>query len=362
MKFNSFTNGLNFYVTAGIGLNIAHLVTGLRWVFSTVPRAYDSPLSICHPYLAECGDVFSLSSGMAQFIAFIYLVVICISLIFYFLSFCRQNPFLGKIAYSLLFLAFILKVLIFVSRYSFMGNYHTMHFCLGFAYLIAPTSFGLYLLMLTLQYFMAGLLKFNLEWLSGAALLRTPWIESEFYLWALAYAIVLETTLIWGWFFKWKWLQRLTLFQVLAFHGFSWSIVGYFYPVLMFGLLFPVIVTFFVKPESWGGVSTLLKSIKEKPFVLGFGLMVCCSLLVFNIESKFDGDPALDGEIRTMRLNMLDATTKCHVMFILQEKGRNVILTLPPSGRAVRTHCDPVIFQSYLKTYCASLRLGQTLG
>ena len=53
--------------------------------------------------------------------------------------------------------------------------------------------------MVVLFYFWAGLLKFNSEWLSGAALYKKPWLLPTGALpLACAYVLALETVFSWG--------------------------------------------------------------------------------------------------------------------------------------------------------------------
>ena len=51
------------------------------------------------------------------------------------------------------------------------------------------------------------------------------------------YVVVLETTLIFGLYARRNWIFYATLAQLVAFHIFSWPIVGFWYPTLMFCLL-----------------------------------------------------------------------------------------------------------------------------
>ena len=101
--------------------------------------------------------------------------------------------------------------------------------------------------LVALFYFWAGTLKLNAEWVTGAALYAKPFlVPAALVPAACVYVLVLEMVFVWGLFSsspRWRWAVYA---QLLLFHAVSWKVVGYFYPLLMFGLtaIFPLVWLF----------------------------------------------------------------------------------------------------------------------
>ncbi len=146
-----------------------------------------------------------------------------------------------KWGWWLLALATALKFAIFLGRYNLMGNYHLVHFFMVGLFLMGSSKSFAYRAGLVAIYFLAGLLKLNSEWLTGAALLRPTDFPDAWNALALGYVVTLELGLCWLLLSQTRLLRLFVLVQLLIFHAFSWKIVGFFYPVTMFLLLTPLI-------------------------------------------------------------------------------------------------------------------------
>src|SRR5205085_60897 len=99
--------------------------------------------------------------------------------------------------------------------------------------------------LITFFYLWAALLKFSPEWLSGVWTYgKTPLgMPDALVPAASVYVLVLELVLVWGLLSRRAWLFWLTFAQFVLFHIASWNVVGFFYPLLMFGILalFPLL-------------------------------------------------------------------------------------------------------------------------
>lgn len=342
-KINEIKNS-NFLSYTGMGLAFSHFISFFYWKINPhsvdfLQATYENVWPICFPFFKNCADY-----SLYKFLPFniIFLICILISIFCIFCFYLRKT----KIAYILMLLLVIFKTFIWLSRYNFMGNYHTMHTILCLCFLFLGNTKTVYILFLCSMYFCAGLLKLNYEWLSGAALTGKPFLNGTPLSLALAYVIVLEIFLVWGLLSKKFILRTITLLQLIIFHIYSYDIVGSFYPLIMLGILFPLIMN--LREE-------LIDSTSIESFAITKTQLSFFSIwLAFNIWPHFSKqDSALDGHNRFLRMNMLDARSQCKVFFIKNNKRKTEFLFIPDDIKSLRVHCDPVIYESYLKKYCS---------
>lgn len=328
------------------GLTFAHLITSIYWLKDKAWNNYNHGNNriYCYPFFKNC---YHLVYENLNFVAAVFAIYFIFSLLGLVLIFCKKN----RISYYIFSFLFFLKISILFSRYNFMGNYHTMHLSLCVMALLSRSSYFYYKLTLALQYFFAGLLKLNLEWFSGAALLNySPYMfKDAFSILSLAYVPVLEVILIWGLFINNAFIRRITLFQLILFHLYSYLVVGAFYPLIMVGLLFPVLYSeFFISAQN-------PRENYKAPWIwqaLSFGFILV--IITWNLSIKTSLlDPAKDGNIRYLSLNMLDAKLECSYSLLEERKDQDIIaVDIPILTKAIRTKCDPVVYETFLRRLC----------
>lgn len=316
------------------------LVTSYYWwddqMLTVFSRDFGVPT--CHAFFPTCAD-WTFETATAE--SFLALLALFATLSILGFSGARTTG----LGVAFLIAGSLLKFAIFVGRFNIMGNYHLVPFLLTFAYLAFNPARSSYRLQIVLVYFLAGLLKLGPEWMSGAALITSPFLEGKWLALALAYAPVLELIVVWGLLARAKWIRVLTLLQLAAFHVFSWHVVGSFYPIIMFCVLLPIAAELFPKfedPDSFRRYSRA---------AVAFSLL----LIAFHLWPWVSGfDPSLEGKFRGLRLNMLDARVECRPVAFIEEAGRNTFLNLFYT-RALRTKCDPVTYETQLRRVCPEL-------
>lgn len=339
-RFNDFLKRSIYF-----GLIFSHFITSIYWLKneSWIKYSTENYKTTCFPLFKNC---FELAFENLIFIQSIFVL---------YLLFCLLGLFLVVIDKSKLYLLIftgltVLKLFVLLSRYSFMGNYHNMHLSLCILTLISAGSFTFFRLGLVLQYVFAGLLKLNIEWLSGAALVSySPYMFRGFWnSMSLAYVPVLELILIWGLLSKHSILRRVTIVQLIAFHLYSILIVGLYYPLIMAGLLLPIITKEFTNTNS---DTILYNKIGLKQLAPLFFVFF---MVLWNISTKlYTLDPSMDGNISYLSLNMLDAKLKCqHTLLEEKPDGTILALNIPKIATAIRVHCDALVFESFLKRLC----------
>lgn len=327
------------------GLAFAHLITAFYWFkgrnwekFETENfRIFCYPIfKNCHMYVFE--NILIIKS--------IYIIYIILSIFVLGITLLNKK----KLSFYLIFILTLLKTGLLLSRYNFMGNYHTMHLSLSYVALLSYGSINFYRFSLILQYVFAGLLKTNIEWMAGAALVKySQYMLKGF--WnslSLSYVVVLELILIWGLLSKNKHIRYITLAQIIIFHLYSTLIVGFYYPLIMTGLLIPIVFIEFTKEES--NNSFKFEIDWRKLTTLGFIVL----MIVWNLSTKFYSiDPTMDGNVRYLSLNMLDAKLKCQSsLYEEQADGTIIGLNIPQLATYLRIHCDALVFETFLKRLC----------
>ena len=330
---------------AGFSICFVYLVTSVWWWRNRFLRLYypTNEWPTCHQFFPSCGD-YILYPGVPQLILIAFGILSILGMILWVANWQR---FAWWLTLGLL----ILKFFLFIGRFGMMGNYHLMHFLFTVVFLCASNGLQIYRWTFVVVYFLAGLLKLNLEWLSGAALVNPSWLSGPWLSFGLAYVVVLEIVVSWFLMSRNRLLRIAALVQFIIFHIFSWHVVGPFYPLTMLGLLFPLILAEFFPYEDW--------SLKD---LFHFGGAIAALFLAWNLMNEMTlRDSALEGYFRGLRINMLDARSVCHPIAMLRSKDSTAILNFPASTKALRTHCDPAIFKSHLRKYCQNLQDGEAL-
>jgi hypothetical protein len=154
----------------------------------------------------------------------------------------------------------------------------------------------------------------------------------------------MEWVVVWGLWARSRWIFWAALAQLCLFHVLSYSVVSFFYPLLMLGLLsiFPLCRLMGTDPRP----------AFSKP---ALGLVALFSLLQL-MPYFFPGDTALTGEGRLFALHMFDAKIECQSRAIVRRADGSsaaVDLFMP---LVPRIQCDPIVYLSRAKALCERLR------
>lgn len=318
----------------GVVIAATHLVTVIHWAGLGYTK---SP--ICFP-LIPCETISGL---LLHDYKWAYLSVYGLVSLIAGLAFLFKKT---SAAYAGLILATLLKVIFHLADYRNMGNYHYMAHVIGLVYLFADNKKSLLRLAIVLFYFSAGALKFNTDWLSGAAIGRPFFFGGKLLEWAMAYVIVLELLLSWLLFSRRRLLRWITLAQLYTFHILSYWVVGYFYPVLM-GLF---LLLFFLTEEEDTFPPRL------NPFE--WSAVALFAFLQF-VPMVFFPNSGLDGSGRIISLNMFDVRSVCETNMFLKHKD-HVIEYNPIFNLGIRIHCDPNVILSHVKKTCEDQKNSAT--
>ncbi len=328
----------------GAFLSLTLTITGIFWIFSPMGSFLESGNeAICWPFWQSCqsAHILSLTSNR-----FLFGSISVLSLV---LAWAFWTGRKLKHAYLGLILLTLIKLSVVALDYRFRMNQHIMSLWVTIVFLFIPNKRATLMVLIPVFYFWAGVIKFNDEWLSGAALHgRLMFLQGATLAWACAYVVLLELVLIWGLFFENFWVRFSTWAQLILFHLVSFAIVGFYYPVLMFFLIM-------IFPLHWASKTT----IKYLP------RSAITTVIVFSILQSWahvlPGDTTLTGEGRLFSLHMIDAWTECVANATINRPGatpqiKNLRMKLP-----VRIQCDPVVYISRAHHLCESLASGETL-
>ena len=290
---------------------------------------------ICWPTLPACAAWRVLEPG--QIVAWLALITL--------LGLGAGAAFLRRhrAAWWLLALNQLLLLALIAQDFRLRRNQHYMLSFVIAAYLLMPDPRRALRYLLVLFYVWAGTLKLNKEWLSGAALYGPVPVSGFALRLACGYVVLLELFLIWGLLSKSRRLFLISLIQLLLFELASFPIVGFFYPLLMAGLM---------------SLFWLARQEEERPLrLLGerhstYALLIGFSALQL-VPYLFPGDTAITGEGRLFALHMFDAQVECASQAVLRN-GEQIIQTYDlRRGLAIRVACDPAVALARGKTLCA---------
>lgn len=318
----------------GFFLSLTHVLTFFFWRQRLPYRInWDNEWPLCFPFFPNCENYRFLDSPTIENLLIAYFVFALLTAILFLRKKWLQT------AYWCFLILTLWKVCFFIQDYTLMGNYHYMPFVISFLFLAVPRKSFFIPLTLVLFYVSAGFLKLNPEWLSGAAMIKAPAINGWLLSLGLYLVVLLEIALVWGLFDFTKKLRYSVLIALAGFHIFSWHIVGYFYPLIMFCLL-----SIFILDRNY-----FIKVTENKRDLIIYSLFF---LFVQLAPHLFVKDPALDGKARFFSLNMFDAYTECKKILLGHRQGQIVSLPLPPLNFGVRTQCDTVVMEEVARTYC----------
>lgn len=339
--------GLALY---GAFLSFTHIATFLHWNAGNFFINSQSSINsepLCFPIFPNC-DLFrdSLSAQMWMVILCLYLFI---SLITVFLFLNREA--LGW-AFGLLTFLNVFKLGLHLSNYNFMGNYHYMVYIVSFLYLFLPHKKLMIKCIIVAFYLAAGCLKFNVDWLSGAALIAPAFIQGKFLTVSLYYVVFLEMVLVFGLLSQTTWIRWVTLIQLTTFHIFSWHIVGFYYPTIMFCLLSLFFIDEFYNLKYKLQAPDYLRGLLSGQEPRQLYVVLILFTLMQVIPYIYVRDPSLSGALRLTSLNMFDSKTECQSLMIAHKEKASIHIDSPLKNLGTRLRCDPLIFLNQAHQLC----------
>ncbi len=330
----------------GVALAGVNAVTFLHWMYQArIDRFSVAGFNaICWPFWESCNDYRFVTAEQLDVILWSYLALSIAT------GLCFLSTRRVKWGYWGLVLVNVIRVLILVQDFRMRLNQHYMANWVALAYLFLPGKRTLVPALIVSFYFWAGVLKLDWEWLSGAALYHKDrfWVPDALIPASCVYVVVLEMLLIWGVYARRNWLFWATIAQLILFHVFSWPVVGFYYPLLMFGLLSLFVLERVLEPAgSWVTIRNLAgHRLPAAALLGGFAALQM-------VPYTFPGDTALTGEGRLFALHMFDAQVECEAKATIHfANGTDKEVPAKMKGLPKRIECDPVVYFSFAREQC----------
>ena len=342
----------------GVFLSLTHVWTFFYWIFDLrVPQILsNNQAPICWPFFESCFNYRVFTYAQIDAILYLYLFLgIIVSALFILPARYTKWAYTGFVCLSLF------KFLLFAQDYQLRMNQHYMALAVTLAYLFIQSKRKVILQLIVLFYVWAGTIKLNEEWLSGAGIYRLEklWLPVSLHRLSFLYVVVLELVFAFLLLSKKKSIFYFAFIQFLIFHLFSWPIVGFFYPMVMYSLL----AIFFL--------DRLFPAPKVFPLPVGGNTQGVVYLALFCLLQVtpyfFPGDITLTGEGRYFALNMFDAKSVCDGEFTVYMKDSsvkkiNIKFDWDEGFRKnkidgtirlrTRIHCDPLVHYNRAKAFC----------
>ena len=335
----------------GAAMAALHVLTVCYWIDQrTVGILHSRAEPICWPLLPACEWVRVLDPAQLSWLFVAYLLgALAVAALF-------LSPAQTPSAYWGLLAINAVKAAIMLLDFRLRMNQHYMAFAVTTAFLFVPGKRSAIRVLVALFYFWAGTLKLNWEWISGAGLYRPIWLFSGGgIVVACVYVIALELGVCWGLLARRAWIFWGALGQFALFHIFSWPVVGFFYPLLMFAILsiYPMCRLTPGPPGDPAPADTpgLAALWTGRARGSTYATAAIFSLLQLT-PYAFPGDRSLTGEGRLYALHMFDARPICEGHASLRRPdGTRVTLDLK-LHLDTRIACDPVVFYNRARNLC----------
>jgi hypothetical protein len=334
---------LTFY---GVALALANVLTCYQWQYRTgVPQMIGGGATpLCWPFWENCRSVLSVS-GVNR-VLWVYLFLSAIAG----LLFVVRRVAAG---YWLLVVVNVIRTIVMIQDYRLRANQHYMLNWIVLAFLFLPGKRALLRHLIVSLYFWAGGLKLDPDWLTGAALYNRDrlWLPESLVPASCVYVVVLEMVVVFGLYARRNWIFWGTFAQLIAFHIFSWPIVGFWYPLLMFCLLSILPMTRLMhRSDGWVALSfgAPMRRLALNTAVVGtFGALQM-------IPRTFPGDSAITGEGRMFALHMFDALVVCEATFSdhFDSGVSRAVLVEETKRLSHRSRCDPLLLFDVAKNRC----------
>ena len=317
----------------GFLLAFSHFATYLFNFRSAVYYLANSTFEQCWSYFPHCESFRIHSEPFWQGYFFLYAILAIASMLLFYQGHIRS-------AVGSLLALTIMKTAFLVLDARFMGNYHFMHLLYSAVFLFFPRKEISLKWLMVFFYVAAGSLKLNEEWLLGASIGKFLFPE-YLQLLSLAYVVFLELCVVWGLLSDNKKVRWLSLIQFVLFHLISFYWVGFFYPVVVLGMLM-------IFPLSWLNTSSSFRP--SRPSMVFIALLLFLS--VCQIFSFFGKDPALYTQRRLLSMNMFDARSNCSINFYLHKDNQIFQYSPDLTYTGVRVRCDAGVVLNMSKDLC----------
>lgn len=237
----------------------------------------------------------------------------------------------------------VLKLVFVLQDYRMQGNYHTMPLLATLAYLALPRKIPTIKVLIVAFYVAAGLVKLDVEWLSGAAIGAAPLFSGKILEWAAAYVVVLELAIAPLLLARRRSIFVFAFAQFVVFHLYSWSIVDGFYPSVMLAIL---------------SVFVLERAFATRPAVRPPPVSIAAIALfaLVQVPRGLAPDSPLTGEGRLFSLMMFDARATCYNVAVYKKGAERFLSQVPDFGLQQRLSCDPVVYAAFLASECSKLK------
>lgn len=333
----------------GVALALVQGLIGFWWLYDgRLARVMGSGEALCWPIWQSCLGWRALVAGRADVIAagLVAVSLGCAAL------FARRRTV--AVGVGLLALLELAELAVLLSDFQLRANQHYMSLGVVLVYLLVPGKRDAVRALLVAFYVGAGFLKLDAEWITGAALYAPLWFfdTPPLIMAACIYVIVLELLVVWGLLARRRWVFWGAFAQVVVFHVFSWPVVQFFYPMLMFGLIaiFPLARSAPAPDPPDNSLLTRLftGSARRSTYgvVVGFTLLQLVPIVI-------PGDEAITGEGRLAALHMFDARVDCKSYLLVQRRFR----AAPPDdltgGLSARIGCHPHVMLTRALRRCA---------
>lgn len=324
----------------GVALALLHLASFFFWRESFLDRMRNPLDFLCWPFFPACGVTRSLPF---EFWRIFFILYGLLSLVTAALFWARRVP----AAWWCLFGLTLVKWLFQILDYRGMGNYHLMLSLVSIVYLFLPDKISSLRFLVILFYLASGILKFNVEWLSGALLENSLPIQSHVVLWLGTSAVLfLEMIAVWFLLAKSAWLRWGTLLLFVGFHLISSVWVGFYFPTVMIGILLIYPLTWRERPPSGilekDSTPTVWPS---RAFLLFFSIL---QILPFFVSAG----GGLDARSRFLSLNMYDLRPQCEQRIYLRYLDQ-IVEYVPFFSPVIKLQCNTVSFRSEMLRICS---------
>lgn len=328
----------------GVAVSLLLTVTAVAWTYAEIWRLLTpSGDVICWPMLPNCRELRVLDADQLRLAMYALGVGSLVPA-----GLFATGRGIAVAWWALLGLNVVKHALILLD-FQMRLNQHLMAFWVTLAFLFLPAKRTTLKLLVVLFYFWAGVLKLTPEWLTGAALYAKPWpLDGPLLPWATGYVLVLEIALIWALLWERSKAAWLTLAQLIVFHLYSFLIVSFFYPLVMFAILAIFPLSWCLDPKAPPLVSELTAR------RLAPASLVVAALFSFLqiLPKLFPGDTAVTGQGRLLSVHMFDAYTSCQsAARVRMKQGPSLRLNLY-RPMAPRIHCDPIVHLSRARNVC----------
>jgi len=300
----------------GLALALANALTFVYWKDSLPVAQILAPgaTPICWPFFSNCYAARVFSAGTLDALLWGYLAVsVAAALAF-------AHPRFARIGYWILVALLFYRGFFLFQDYRLRLNQHYMLYWSMLAFLLVPAKRAAIRYLVISFYFWAGILKTNPEWVSGAALAgESPLlVPTALIPAACAYVVILELVLVFGLLSKravWFWG---TLAQLALFHLTSWSIVGFYYPLLMVCIVSIFVLDRLIRPPPPPQIANARSRALARRVALGallggfFGLQL--------LPYAYPGDSAITGEGRFFALHMFDSALECDAIAAFRKR------------------------------------------